>query len=104
MNYRIGICAQLDRAPLLAAAGADHIEPGFGVVAGGEVDFGGAFVVEGLFGGVVVKAPVGQRRGDDDRLVEETALEAKFCAAVKDALAQVCFCLSAPKLCGGFPG
>ena len=34
MNYRIGICAQLDRAPLLAAAGADHIEPGFGVVAG----------------------------------------------------------------------
>ena len=33
VSYRIGICSQLDHAPLLAQAGADHIEPAFGVVA-----------------------------------------------------------------------
>lgn len=53
-----------------------ELNMGLGIVAGGEVDLGGAFVVEGLFWGVVVEAPVGERRGDDDRLVEETALEA----------------------------
>ena len=36
MNYRIGICAQLEHAPLAARAGADHLEPSFGVVAGME--------------------------------------------------------------------
>ena len=87
-----------------AHAAVPELDMGLGVVAGDEVDFGGAFVVQGLLGGVVVKAPVGERRGDDDRLVEEAALEAIFCAAVKDALAQICFCLSAPKLCGGFSG
>ena len=53
-----------------------ELNMGLGVVAGGEVDLGGAFVVEGLFRCVIVEAPVRQRRGDDDRLVEETALEA----------------------------
>ena len=53
-----------------------ELDMGLGIVAGGEVDFDGAFVVEGLLGCVVVEAPVRQRRGDDDRLVEETALEA----------------------------
>jgi sugar phosphate isomerase/epimerase len=36
MKYRIGICSSLDRAPLLARIGADHIEPAFGVIAGME--------------------------------------------------------------------
>lgn len=64
-----------------------ELEMGLGIVAGGEVDLGGAFMVEGLFGGVVVKAPVGQRCRDDDRLVEEAAAEAIFCTAVEDTLA-----------------
>ena len=53
-----------------------ELDMGLGIVVGGEVDLGGAFVVEGLFRCVIVEAPVRQRRGDDDRLVEETALEA----------------------------
>ena len=53
-----------------------ELDMGLGIVVGGEVDLGGAFVVEGLFRGVIVEAPVRQRRGVDDRLVEETALEA----------------------------
>mgnify|MGYP006340175071 CR=1 FL=1 len=85
-------------------ASVTELDMGLGAVAGGEVDLGGAFMVEGLLGGVVVEAPTGQQCGDDDRLVEEAELEAIFCAAVKDALAQICFCLSAPKRCGGFPG
>ena len=35
-----------------------ELDMGLGVVADGEVDFGGAFVVEGLFGDMIVKAPV----------------------------------------------
>ena len=35
-----------------------ELDMGLGVVAGGEVDFGGAFVVESLFGDMIVKAPV----------------------------------------------
>ena len=42
------------------------LDMGLGVVAGGEVELGGAFMVEGLFDCVVVEAPVRQRRGDDD--------------------------------------
>ena len=35
-----------------------ELNMGLGVVAGGEVDFGGAFVVEGLLGDMIIKAPV----------------------------------------------
>ena len=56
-----------------AHAPVTELDMGLGIGASGEVDLGGAFVVEGLFGGVIIKAPVGQRRGDDDRLIEETA-------------------------------
>ena len=81
-----------------------ELDMGLGIVAGGEVDLDGAFVVEGLFGDMIVKTPVGQRCRDDDRLVEETALEAMFRTAVKNVLAQSCFLLPAPKLCGSLFG
>ena len=79
-----------------------ELNMGLGIVAGCEVDLGGAFVVEGLFGEMIIKAPIGHRCGDDDRLIEKTALESIFRAAVEDALAKVRFPLLAPKLCGGF--
>lgn len=34
------------------------LDMGLGVVAGGEVDFGGAFVVEGLLGGMVIQVVI----------------------------------------------
>ncbi len=34
MKYSIGVCAQLERSIAVAKAGADHIEPGFALVAG----------------------------------------------------------------------
>lgn len=36
MKYHIGICAQLERATMIARSGADFIEPAFGIVAGME--------------------------------------------------------------------
>ena len=33
MKYSIGVCTSLDRAPLAAKAGAEHIEPGFAATA-----------------------------------------------------------------------
>ena len=41
-----------------AHAPVTELDMGLGVIAGGEVDFGGAFVVESLFRDMIVKTPV----------------------------------------------
>lgn len=63
-----------------------ELEVGSGVVACGEVDRHRAFVVEGDFWLMIVKAPVGKVGGDDHRLVEKPAAEAMAAAQPGDLL------------------
>lgn len=56
-----------------------------------EVSFDVAFMVERNEALVIIKAPVGKMRRNDDGLIEEPALEAQFVALPNDRVAQFLF-------------